>query len=131
MVEALGGAGHVGAGGVGRQRRLVAAEHEIAAHAGGEVDHDVDAGGADAVDDLAVELGVARRRCRSRDRARGCARRPRPPLAASIAESAICSGVTGTCGLLAVVSPAPVMAQVMKTSQFNGSLPSSRSSPVT
>ena len=41
-----------------------------------------------------------------------------PALAASIADSAICCGVTGTCGLLPVVSPAPVMAQVMKTSQF-------------
>ena len=41
-----------------------------------------------------------------------------PALAASIADSAICCGVTGTCVLLAVVSPAPVMAQVMNTSQF-------------
>jgi hypothetical protein len=41
-----------------------------------------------------------------------------PARAASMADSAICSGVTGTCVLLAVVSPAPVMAQVMKTSQF-------------
>jgi hypothetical protein len=41
-----------------------------------------------------------------------------PALAASIAELAICSGVTGTCGLLPTVSPAPVMAHVMKTSQF-------------
>ena len=54
-----------------------------------------------------------------------------PALAASMAEVAICSGVTGTCGLLPTVSPAPVMAQVMKTSQFNGSLPSSRFVPVT
>jgi hypothetical protein len=36
---------------------------------------------------------------------------------------AICSGVTGTCGLRPTVSPAPVMAQVMKAFQFNGSLP--------
>ena len=36
-------------------------------------------------------------------------------LAASIAESAICSGVTGTCGDLLTVSPPPVTAQVMKT----------------
>ena len=41
-----------------------------------------------------------------------------PALAASIADAAICSGVTGTCGLFPTVSPAPVMAQVMKTSQF-------------
>ena len=44
-----------------------------------------------------------------------------PARAASIADSAICAGVTGTCGLLAVVSPAPVTAQVMKTSQFTSS----------
>ncbi len=41
-----------------------------------------------------------------------------PARAASTADSAICAGVTGTCGLLPVVSPAPVTAQVMKTSQF-------------
>ena len=41
-----------------------------------------------------------------------------PAFAASIADSAICCGVTGTLSLLPVVSPAPVTAQVMKTSQF-------------
>ena len=41
-----------------------------------------------------------------------------PALAASIADVAICSGVTGTCGLLPTVLPEPVTAQVMKTSQF-------------
>ena len=41
--------------------------------------------------------------------------------AASIAESAICWGVTGTLSLLPTVSPAPVMAQVMKTSFFMAS----------
>ena len=41
-----------------------------------------------------------------------------PALAAPIADVAICSGVTGTCGLLPTVSPEPVIAQVMKTSQF-------------
>ena len=40
-----------------------------------------------------------------------------PDLAASMAESAICCGVTGTLSdLPPLVSPAPVMAQVMKTS---------------
>ncbi len=43
-----------------------------------------------------------------------------PAWAASIAELAICSGVTGTCGLLPTVSPDPVTAQVMKTFQFMG-----------
>ena len=32
--------------------------------------------------------------------------------------SAICFGVIGTPGCLAIVSPAPVTAQVMKTSRF-------------
>src|SRR5712671_1480977 len=41
-----------------------------------------------------------------------------PALAASIADSAICLGVIGTFADLPVVSPAPVTAQVMKTSQF-------------
>ena len=41
-----------------------------------------------------------------------------PARAASIAASAISSGVTGTCSLRPAVSPAPVTAQVTKTSQF-------------
>src|SRR5262249_49737874 len=41
-----------------------------------------------------------------------------PALAASIADSAICVGVTGTSSLLLVVSPTPVTAQVTNTSQF-------------
>src|SRR4029453_18272211 len=41
-----------------------------------------------------------------------------PASAASIADCAICSGVTGTCGLRPTVSPAPVMAQVMNALQF-------------
>ncbi len=44
-----------------------------------------------------------------------------PARAASIAESAICSGVTGTCSLRPVVSPAPVTAQVMNTSEISRS----------
>ena len=50
-----------------------------------------------------------------------------PASAASIAESAICSRVTGTCGLRAVVSPAPVTAHVMKAFQFTGSIPRAQS----
>src|SRR3954453_18915148 len=46
-----------------------------------------------------------------------------PARAASIAESAICSGVTGTSSLRPVVSPAPVTAQVMNASQFTPPLP--------
>ena len=41
-----------------------------------------------------------------------------PDLAASMAESAICLGVTGMAGCLPTVSPAPVMAQVTMTSVF-------------
>src|SRR5947208_5148827 len=44
-----------------------------------------------------------------------------PARAASIAASATCSGVTGTCSLRPAVSPAPVTAQVTKTSQFTPS----------
>ena len=57
--QALGRADQVGGGGVDRQGRLVAPEHEVPAHAGGEVEHDVHPGGADLVHDLLVELGVA------------------------------------------------------------------------
>ena len=45
-----------------------------------------------------------------------------PARAASIAASAICSGVTGTSALRPAVSPAPVTAHVMKTSQFTADL---------
>ena len=38
---------------------LVAAEHEVAAHPGREVQDDVDVGGADPLDDRAVERRVA------------------------------------------------------------------------
>ena len=41
-----------------------------------------------------------------------------PAAAASSAESAICSGVTGTLSERSVVAPAPVIAQVMKASLF-------------
>src|SRR5215831_4668156 len=44
-----------------------------------------------------------------------------PACAASIAASAIRSGVTGTCSLRGTVSPAPVTAHVTKTSQFTAS----------
>ena len=41
-----------------------------------------------------------------------------PAFAASMAESAICAGVTGMSGCRPTVSPAPVTAQVMMTSVF-------------
>ena len=60
MREPLLRAGHVGAVRVERERRIDAAEHEVAAHPGGQVDDRVDVGGAHALDHLAVELDVAR-----------------------------------------------------------------------
>ena len=41
-----------------------------------------------------------------------------PALAASMAESAICLGLRGTCGERSCVPPEPVTAHVMKTSRF-------------
>ena len=60
MRQPLGRAHHVGAARVRRQRGVLAAEHEVAAHAGGQVDDDVDVRGADPLDDLAVVREVAR-----------------------------------------------------------------------
>ncbi len=60
MGEALGRPDHVGAGGVERQRGLAGAEDDVAAHAGREVEDDVGAGVAHALDDLAVERQRAR-----------------------------------------------------------------------
>jgi hypothetical protein len=39
---------------------LDAAEHQVAAHAGGEVEHDIDIGRADALGDLAEQVAPAR-----------------------------------------------------------------------
>ena len=51
-----------------------------------------------------------------------------PARAAAIPDSAICSGVTGTCSDLPTVSPAPVSAQVMMTLRFTAEpLPESES----
>jgi hypothetical protein len=66
VVEPLGGTGHVGADGGNGQRLLDRAEREVAAHAGGEVDHDVDIAGPDTLDDLGVQARVARRLTRER-----------------------------------------------------------------
>ena len=51
MGEALRRARHVGAEGFG-EGRFDAAEHEVAAHPGREVEDDVDVRGADPLDDL-------------------------------------------------------------------------------
>ena len=117
MREPLGGARHVGAGRDRRERRLGRAEHEVAAHAGGQVQHDVDAGGADALDHLAIELRIARAlaglgvaHMDVGDGGAGLGRFDR-----GVGDLA---GVTGTLSERATVSPAPVTAQVMKTSLF-------------
>ena len=55
MGQALGRAHHVGAGRIERQRGLARPEHHVAAHAGREIDDDVDPGIADAVDHLAIK----------------------------------------------------------------------------
>ena len=87
---------------------LGAAEHEVAAHPGGQVDHDVDVGRADPLDHLAVQLGVARAlaglgvaHVDVDDRRAGLGGLDRR-------QSAICSGVTGTLSARSVVAPAPV-----------------------
>ncbi len=96
------------------------AEHHVAAHTGGELEHHVDIRIADALGHLTVERDVAARLARlgvahmaMHDRG--------ARLAASIAESAICLGERGTCGLRSCVPPDPVTAQVMKTSRFMAS----------
>ena len=118
MREPLAGAGHVGAGGIDGERRLGRAEHEVAAHAGREVQHDVDARGADALDHLAIELriagalaGLGVAHMDVGDGGAGLARRRSPPRRSA-------PGVTGTLSERETVSPAPVTAQVMKTSLF-------------
>ena len=103
-----------------RPSRIGRIEEEVAAHAGGQVDDDVGAGRADAarpprgrassVARALAGLGIAHV-------ADGRSRRR--PLAASIAASAICAGVTGIAGCLPTVSPAPVTAQVTMTFEFN------------
>ena len=68
-------------GALDERRGVVRVEHQVAAHAGGGVDDDVDVGGPDPLDDLAVERDVPRALRRSRGRGRGCGRswRPRAP----------------------------------------------------
>ena len=58
MAQPLLGADHVGAG--TRLARVGLADHPVAAHAGGEVDDDVGAAGADDVDGALEQFRVAR-----------------------------------------------------------------------
>ncbi|MCY1301013.1 hypothetical protein D9M70_506020 [compost metagenome] len=59
MGDTLGGAGHVGALLVDGQGAFDIAEHQVAAHAGRQVQHDIDIGGADAVGHFPVEIEPA------------------------------------------------------------------------
>ena len=100
-----------------RQRAFDIAENQVAAHAGGQVQDHIDIGRADAVGDFLVEtLRRARRagfgiaHMAMDDRRSGLGGidgRSRDLLGESSAHGAICA-----------VSPAPVTAQVMKTSRF-------------
>ena len=58
MREPLDPADQVGA--LDERRRVLRVEHQVAAHAGGGVDDDVDVAGADPLDRLAVERDLAR-----------------------------------------------------------------------
>ena len=60
MGEPLGRPHHVGARRVERQRVLAGAEHHVAAHARRQIDHHVDVGRTDAVDDFPVKAHVPR-----------------------------------------------------------------------
>ena len=56
MSEALARADHIRAVGIERQRMFARAEHHVAAHAGRQVDDDVDVSRSNAIDDLAIEM---------------------------------------------------------------------------
>ena len=60
MGDTLGRSRHVGACLVDGQGRFNTAEHEVPPHAGGQVEDNVDVGGADPVLDLPVEIPPAR-----------------------------------------------------------------------
>ena len=59
MREPLGRTGHVRSLVIRGKRRVFAPEDEVAAHPRGEVEDDVDVRGPDALDDRAVERGIA------------------------------------------------------------------------
>ena len=98
-------------GALGEPGRVVRVEVEVAAHARGRVDHDVDVAVADPLDHLAVERHVAGAGAGARvphvhvhdGRAR--------PGGGDAGRRRSAPGVTGTCSDLPTVSPAPVSAQ--------------------
>ena len=59
MGEPLEGTRHVGPVRIRRKRTLAPAEHQVAAHPGGEVDDHVDAGSADALHRLPKQGRIA------------------------------------------------------------------------
>ena len=121
--EPLDAADQVGA--LDERRGVLRVEHQVAAHARGGVDDDVDVGVPDPLDDLAVERDVARALAGLRVAHVDVHDGRRPARAAAMPDSAICSGVTGTCSERPTVSPAPVSAQVMMTLRFMVWTPSS------
>ena len=103
---------------VERERRLGAAQHQVAAHPGGQVDDDVDVGAPGRARPPRGRAQGRASRGRSPGRAHGCGRWRRPPGPPRSRHRRSATGVTGTSGLRPVVSPAPVTAQVMNASQF-------------
>ena len=101
-----------------RQWCIGRADDDVAAHAGSQIDDDVDVGCANAVDDFTIVLDVPCRFARIRvtyvamhDRSTGA--RPR-----RLRYRQSVPAIAGTCGERSWVPPDPVTAQVMKGSQF-------------
>ena len=95
VLEPLDAADQVGA--LDEGRRVLRVEHQVAAHAGGGVDDDVDVAGADPLHRLAVERDLARALAGLRVAHVDVHDRGARPRRGDARDSAICSGVTGTC----------------------------------
>jgi hypothetical protein len=94
--------------------RIVGPGLEASAGAGGEVDDDLDPAVADALDHLAV-MGQLHAGLPVSGLRTWIWTTAAPALAASMAERAMASGVTGTAGFLRGVSALPVTAQQIMT----------------
>ena len=118
MGDTLGRPRHVGAFFVDRQGRFNVAEDEVPTHASGEVQYYVDIGRADPVRHLPVEIPPARRGAclwipdMAMDHSRSGLGRVDGGLGDLLRRNRHVRRVALT------VSPAPVTAQVMKTSRF-------------
>jgi hypothetical protein len=102
-------------------RKALIADDDVAAHAAGQIDDDVDLALPDALYYFAVVAGLHAERAGLR-LAHVNVHDGRAGAAAATAAAAICSGVIGQCGLLVTLVSSPVMAQVMKTSWFMAAL---------